>query len=132
MKKFTRFLGIIAVIVGLGFSLSSCNMDETGYKIQYYVITPSIYNNRPSGVTPEEALDYVKNSAQRGKRGSFWSKNENRVREFFTEKLGYISNLDEVIDDINNNSTSVRWYKPGLLSTVDDYYFFYVKNNEFK
>ncbi|MBP3562336.1 MAG: hypothetical protein J6J67_07545 [Treponema sp.] len=129
MKKFTRFLGILAVIVGLGFSLSSCNMDITGYKVEYYVITPSIYNNRPSDVTPEEALDYVKNLTS-GKH-TYWCGSENELREFFTEKIGYISNLDEVIDDINNNSTSVRWYKPGLLSTVDDYYFFYVKNNEF-
>ena len=129
MKKFTRFLGILAVIVGLGFSLSSCNMDTTGYKVEYYVITPSIYNNRPSNVTPEEALDYVKNLTS-GKH-TYWCGSENGLRKFFTEKIEYISNLDEIIDYINSTSSSALWYKPGLLATVDEYYFFYVKNNEF-
>ena len=129
MKKITRILGIFAVVAGLAISLIGCNMNENGYKIEYYVITPSIYNNRPSGMTPEEALEYVKNLTS-GKH-TYWCNSETYLREFFTEKLGYISNLDEIIDYINNNSTSALWYKPGLLSTIDDCYFFYVSNNEF-
>ena len=104
-------------------------MNITGYKVEYYVITPSIYNNRPSNVTPEEALDYVKNLTS-GKH-TYWCGSENGLRKFFTEKIEYISNLDEIIDYINSTSSSALWYKPGLLATVDEYYFFYVKNNEF-
>lgn len=129
MKKFTRFLGILAVVVGLGFSLSSCNMDKMGYKIEYYVITQNTYyylQDRLSTSTPEELLNYVKN-LQNSKKQTYWCSSENGVRDFLTEKLTTIYNLEELIDFINSRSTSC------IIADqlFGDDYFFYIKNNEF-
>jgi uncharacterized lipoprotein YehR (DUF1307 family) len=128
MKNFSKLFGIIAFVAVIVFSMVGCNMEDTGYQVEYYIITSSTYNNRPSNATHAETLNYVKNSSGVGKKSTYWCSNEQGLRDFFTEKLGYISNLDSMIQQINQQEVSAWWHIPGLLSTSRDYWFFYIEN----
>lgn len=129
MKKLCIRLGIIAIMMVLGFLLVGCNMDKSGYKVTWFLIDSDIYYNRPDYVTPEESLAYVENLTSQ--HSVYWTSSATGVGDFLTEKCGNISNLDDVIETITLNDSSAFYYAPGILSTVQDYYFFYIKNNNF-
>ncbi|MBQ1198247.1 MAG: hypothetical protein IIX47_06600 [Spirochaetaceae bacterium] len=129
MKKLSIRLGIIAIMMVLGFLLVGCNMDKSGFKVTWFLIDSEIYYNRPSGVTAEENLEYVDTLCSQN--NVYWTSSLDGVGEFLTEKCGNISNLDEIKEIIVSNESSSFYYKPGIVSSVQDYYFFYVKNNNF-
>jgi uncharacterized lipoprotein YehR (DUF1307 family) len=127
MKNFSKLFGIIALVAVIVFSMAGCDMN-TGYQIEYYIITSSTYNNRPSDATHAEKLSYIKNSSGVGKKSTYQCSDEKGLRDFFTEKLGYLSDLDSVIQQINQQEVSTFWYSPGLFSISSDYWFFYIEN----
>lgn len=125
MKKLIKHLGIFTVIVGIVFFLVGCNM--SGYRVQWFKINSSIYADRPSNATADEHLQYIEVSTSQN--NVYFASDEDGLREFFTEKCGYLSNLDDVMQQITEKKVSIFYYAPGILSTVEDYYFFYVENN---
>lgn len=125
MKKLIKHLGIFTVIVGIVFFLVGCNM--SGYKVHWFEINSSIYADRPSNATAEEHLQYIDGSTSQN--NVYFTSDEEGLREFFTEKCGYLSKLDKVIQQITEEKVSYFYYVPGLLAVVDKYYFFYVENN---
>ena len=119
-------LGFWALLVIFG--IMGCSL-LSDYEIRRFTINASIYQNRPSNVTTEEHLEYIKGYKDRD--AIHWLSNEEQLRDYFYESCGYISNMDEIIQEILVNKTCAFYYAPGLLSSVDDYYFFYVTNNNF-
>jgi hypothetical protein len=132
MAKKSSSFGLLILILFFGIIIYGCDVDDSGYKIQTYKITYSTYTNRPAGITDDKALSYVKNAYGTVSEGSVWHSRINGVKDLLTEKLGYLSNMNEVLGWIESDYTTVIWFSPGLLSTVQDNYFFYVENNNQK
>jgi len=130
MKKKLIFLVMLVCLTALNFI--GCDMENTGYQVETYVITYSTYSNRPSGVTDNEALSYVKDASGTVSKGNRWHSNIDGVKDYLTETLGNLSNLNEVVSWIESDYTTVIWFSPGLFSPTQDYYFFYVENNNNK
>ena len=130
MKKLFKPFASLVLLALFGLAFISCGM--RGYSAECYIISSSTYSNRPSDATPEEALSYVKNASGTSSNGKHWCNNDSGLRDYFSEKCGYLSNMDSIISEINQKDVSAFWYAPGILSTKTDYLFFYVENNKLK
>ena len=112
MKVFIKYLSIIVFL--LGISLVSCDMDHSGYKVTYFTITYEIYDALADIDDPDEALAYVKTATKKD-GGTYWCQSPGLLRDFFYEKCGYNTNVDEVIQEVKENRIVARRFRPGIF-----------------
>ena len=132
MKNTIKIFGIIAFIALIGFSMIGCDMENTGFQLEWYKITSETYNNRPTGVSAGEQLSYVKNSTGTGSKNTFWSSNYNQLEEKLLEVSGALSISSELKAAIQGNYETTAYSSPGLWNIFSDYWFFYIENNNNK
>jgi hypothetical protein len=127
MKKKLFFSAILVCLLVLNFV--GCDMENTGYQLEYYKITSSTYSNRPSDATNQEQLSYAKNAAGTGSKGTYWSSSFDGLKDKLLEITGALSVSNDIVSSINGQHITTVWYSPGLLSSKQDYWFFYIENN---
>ena len=130
MKKNRVFLlGILVMVLALGMTVVGCvDHDNTGFQVEYYEITSAILGNRPSGVTPEAHLSYVKRASGNNKKGDVWLSSYEAVEKKIREEGGISSISDASKTAILGQYTSVV-YTNAIFSPE---MFFYIKNNYHK
>ena len=129
MKAIIKRLSIIALLLGISLIFAGCDMDHQGCKVTFFEITDEIYYGLDNYSDPDEKLAYVK-AATKTKGGTYWCDSPEGLRDFLNEKCGYLSNMNAIIQEVSQNRIVTKRYRPGILSTVDKLYFFYIKNNE--
>jgi|TergutMp193P3_1026864.scaffolds.fasta_scaffold179536_1 hypothetical protein len=134
MKNFKKLFGIIVFIAVIVLSMAGCDMENRGYQTYYYEITAATYNSRPTGtgVSYDEHLSYVKNAAGTKSGQKHWSAGIDNTREYLSDKMGIVSNLDEIISWIEGQYVTVFYKAPGFLNFGKPYMFFYIENNNLK
>ena len=133
LKRNVKCFGIIVFLALFGICFIGCNI--SGYKVEYYKISWETYNSRDSYPTADESLNFVKNAAGTESLGNYWcgGKSSEGLRDFFNEKCGYVSNMDDILSSIEQDQTHGVWYSPGLLSTGPNYcQYFYITNENFR
>lgn len=133
MKKFWKVFGITVFFWVIGMYFIGCDMNSTGYKVEYYSITYATYMKSETFSSNEEALEYVKKASGTGDRHTYWcgGKRAERLRSFFKDK-GHFSDdfIDKIVQGIDENETFAVWSAPDLF-VFDDCRFFYIKNNNY-
>jgi hypothetical protein len=126
--KMKLLLSVMLVTI-LVLSFIGCDMD-TGYQVEYYKITGSTYDSRPSDASDSAQLSYAKNANGSGGKNTFWVGTYDKLEEKLLEITGAYSITDELKNKIKSQYITTIWYQPGLFQ--NDYWFFYIENNEYK
>ena len=120
------------MVLVFGMVVVGCDEDNTGYQLEYYKITSSTYNNRPSGVTAEEHLSYVKRASGTGNKINYWTTSYDSLEKKILEVSGYYSISASFKTAIQEQYATVSYSGPGLWNPNSDYWFFYINNNNNK
>ena len=129
MKKNTfKILEIIAIVAIIGFSMTACDMENTGYLVEYYEITSSTYSALSSINTADEQLKYVKNATGASKKRNFWTTSFDAFKDKIYEISG-ASLTSDISSRIQGQYITALRTSPGLINWDKGYWFFYIQNN---
>ena len=132
MKNTIKWVGIIVVVAIIGFLMISCDIENTGYQMEYYQITSTTYNNSPTGVSASEHLSYVKNATGTGGKNTYWSNKYDQLEKKILEVSGASSISSGLKESIQGNYETPIYSSPGYFNSQSGYWFFFIENNNNK